>query len=339
MCAKGGSVLRMTMKEIARLAGVSMTTVSKVLNNRDVNVSDATRTKVLSIAQAYHYVPNHMAKSLRKSRSSTLGIVLPDITNPFFAQIARGVEDAAQTRQFGVVFCDTDNRADREHLGLTYLTSKTIDGIILAQSLNPSNLDFLPPDLPLVIIDRLFQLERPGETSAGKIYTDTFGALRALTRLQIQAGCRRLALISAQPTSQNGRYYGFLQGLREYGLDSDPTLVFFGGFDIETGQRGTRCFLDRGADFDGIVCGNDLIALGALDTLRDAGIAVPGQVRLTGLDDIPFARYMTPPLTTARQDACAMGRAAADMLIDHIVSRAPLRDLRFPFEILRRGTV
>lgn len=321
------------------MANVSVTTVSKVFNNRDMNISEATKNRILTIAAENNYVPNMMAKGLKANRTNTLGIILPDITNPFFATVARGIEDAAQTKGFGVVFCDTDNNPQRERTSLAYLTSRMIDGIIFTQTLNPTSVEFLPKEIPLVVIDRLANLENMTSPKIGKVYTDTLRAIAAMTALQIQAGCKNLAYISATPTSPLDRYYGYEQALKEHHLPLRKEMIFLGDFGTETGYNGVEYLIEKGEPFDGIVCGNDLIAVGAMDALRKHNIGVPDEVKITGLDDIMIARYLTPPLTTAKQSAYDMGKSAADMLIDNLVNQTPLTEMKYGFEVIQRSTV
>ena len=291
--------MRITMKEIARLANVSVTTVSKVFNNRDMNISEATRKKILDIAAENNYVPNMMAKGLRQNQTSMLGIILPDITNPFFSTIARGVEDAASARGFGVIFSDTDNSPERERDSLNYLTSRMIDGIILIQTISPSSASYLPQGIPLVALDRLPNLDDMPDLQVGKVYTDTQRATYSMADLLISSGCRQLAYISAKPSSTSDRYFGFIKALEEHDLPQDERLIYFGGFQLETGVTGIESFISSGVPFDGVVCGNDLIAIGAISALKKSGISVPKHVKVTGLDDIVMASYTSPALTTA----------------------------------------
>lgn len=327
------------MKEIAKMANVSATTVSKVLNHRDMGISEATKEKIFSIAAEYNYAPNLMAKGLRGNRTNTLGIILPDITNPFFAMIARGIEDAAQAKGFGVVFCDTDDKPDREQSSMAYLTSRMIDGIVLAHTQNSTNTECFPTDTPMVIIDRLSDSENTGASHIGKVYTDTLHAIYVMTTLLIDAGCKNLAFISIKPCSSLDRYYGFEKALKAHDLPVQEELIFWGDFKPSTGSRGVEYLVENELHFDGIICGNDLIAIGVCEALRKYGIDIPGQVKVTGLDDIMIARHITPPLTTIRQHAYEMGRSAADMLIEHIINQAPLSELKFDFEVVSRSTV
>ena len=331
--------MRITMKEIAKMANVSVTTVSKVLNHRDMNISETTKEKILRIAAEYDYVPNIMAKGLKGDHTNTLGIILPDITNPFFSTIARGIEDVGQAAGFGVVFCDTDNHPDRERSSLVYLTSRMIDGIIFIQTMCSPHIEYFPRDIPVVVIDRLPNFDNAKNIPIGKVYTDTIGAIHAMTFLQIESGCSNLAFISAKSNSPSDRYYGFAQALSEKGIKLRKELVYWGDFNTATGFNGVEYLIKNHFHFDGIVCGNDLIAIGAIDALRKHNFHIPAQVKVTGLDDIMIAQYMTPPLTTAKQFAYEMGEAAARMLIENILHQTPLDEIKFDFEIMHRHTV
>lgn len=331
-----------TVKEIAALANCSPTTVSKVLNNRNMNISEPTKNKILAIAAEHNYIPNVMAQSLRSQRTNTLGFVLPDITNPYYAKITRGIEDAAQKRGFSVVFSDTDNKAERVRAAANFLISRMVDGIILDQIGLPDNLDFLPKSIPVVIVDRLVHDGSESERQIGRVYSDTQDAIYHITKLHIQAGSRKLAFISSnayETLSPFDRYYGYVRALKETGLELDEQLVHWGRYDIETGSEGVERFLQAGLEFDSVVCGNDMIAVGAMAALKDQGIRVPEDVRVSGAGDISFVKYLTPAMTTVAQFSYEMGEAAANMLIDKILEDIPLCSQKLDYQLLRRESV
>lgn len=325
-----------TMKDIAREAGVSITTVSKIINNKDMNISEQTRQRVLEIAKRENYTPNAMAKSLRAKTSNFIGVILPDITNPFFSTIVRGVEDTAKRYGFGVVFCNTDNNPQREAECFGFLNSRMVDGVIFTRSLLAGNGDnVLENDLPIVIIDR--DTEIPNAT-VGKVFVDTVSAVHEATGLLIQEGCRKIAYISALHHLERDRYGGFLTALHDHGMECDSQLVFRGEYNVETGMQGIETILKYALP-DGVVCGNDLIATGVLSVLNAKGYRIPQEVRVIGMDDIYMSQFLSPPLTTIRQPAYEIGASAAKMIADYIMLGKPLYAKQLSYEIIHRESV
>ncbi len=324
------------MKQIADLAGVSTATVSKIMNGRDRYISEETRKRVLDLVTAYDYKPNALAKGLKVRKTSTIGFILPDISNPFFPEIARGIEDVAKSLDFAVVFCNTDNDVDRERECVTFLQSKMVDGLIFTRSLRESSFQqYLAGNIPIVVVDRGIDIESP---DIGKIFIDTRSAIHDSTALLLDRGCRRVGFISAMHGSMQDRYEGYCSALAERGLAVDPDLVYGGEYSVETGYLGAGALLDR-RGVDGIVCGNDLIATGAMRSAGERGLDIPQDLKAVGLDNIYFSQYLSPPLTTVEQPAYEMGRAAAKMLIDNIQYGQALSTQELPYKLILRGTV
>lgn len=328
-----------TVKEIAALANCSPTTVSKVLNNRNMNISEATKSKILAIAAEYNYIPNIMAKSLRGQRTNTLGFVLPDITNPFYSKITRGIEDTAYKRGFSVVFSDTVNKTERVRSAINFLTSRMVDGMILDQIDLPEECDFLPANIPVVMVDRLSNDVNTAGLASGRVYSDTLEAIHNITKLHILSGSKKIAFIASEPHFHFDRYYGFTAALSEANIPLYKELLYWGRYDIETGANGVNHFLDSGLEFDSVVCGNDIIAIGAMDALKIRKFRIPEDIRVSGVGDISIVRYLTPSLTTVAQFSYEMGEIAANMLIDHIVDHVPLYHKKIDYQIIRRESL
>ena len=325
-----------TMKQIAQWAGVSTATVSKIINRRDQAISQETRQRVLDLIKAYDYKPNALAKGLKVRKTNTIGFILPDISNPFFPEIARGIEDVAKTRDFAVVFCNTDNDVERERDSVLFLQSKMVDGLIFTRSLRESSFEqYLEGNIPIVVVDRAVDLK---SREIGKIFIDTRSAIHDSTSLLIERGCRRIGFISAMYGSLQDRYEGYCSALKEHGIPVRESLVYGGEYSVETGRLGGGALLDRG-EVDGIVCGNDLIATGVMNAAEKRGIRVPEQLKVIGLDNIYFSQYLHPPLTTVEQPAYEMGRAAAEMLISNILYGTPLETKELAYRLILRDTV
>jgi LacI family transcriptional regulator len=264
-----------TMKEIAEQAGVSSATVSKIINGYDRFISAATRDRVMHIIKENNYIPNAMAKGLKVKRTNTIGFILPDIRNPFFPEIARGIEDTAENYGFSVTFCDTDNDPKRELASFNLLKSKMVDGIIFTRTLLDSNFDdYLADNIPIVVVDRRVD---PKGRNIGKIVVDTRNAMHDATKLLIDKGCREIAFIGAKNDFEDARYNGYLDALEEAGLKTKAAFCYRDDYNVETGRRGAKAIFSL-AEPDGLVCGNDLIAVGAMDVLRDMKLRVPEHV-------------------------------------------------------------
>ena len=326
----------MKMKEIAEAAGVSVATVSKILNGQDGHISAATRQRVQDIVARTGYVPNAIAKGLKQNRSKMLGFVLPDISNPFFPSVAKGMEEKAHAYGYGVLLVNTNDSVSSEKEALRFLSSRQVGGIVFARALQSDHLEkCIETDTPIVVVDRALDFDAPG---MGRITVDTAAGIRASTTALIQAGCRRIAYISARYRSRTDRYFGYCAALEDAGLPLDEAIIYKDAFTFETGYAGIQQVWKQGA-IDGVVCGNDLIAVGVMSWFRENGISVPEQVRIMGFDDIYFSQYMTPPLSTVRQPAYEMGQEAAKMLIDYLEYGTPLCNRNLDFTLVMRETV
>lgn len=328
----------MTIKDIAREAGVSITTVSKIINGRDDNISDATRNRVKKVIKENNYVTNSIARGLKTKKTNIIGFILPDIVNPYYPEIARGIEDAARDRGFGVIFCNTDNSLERERECLQFLKSKMVDGIIYTRTLKGSNAESLNNvKAPIVIVDRF--VDAHIKKNIGKVYVDVVRAIYESTVKLYEAGCRNIALISSSYTTKSDRYFGYVQAMEDLSLPVCEELIYLGEFNIETGYKGAASLLKNHKDIDGIVCGNDLIAIGALDLLREKNIKVPQDIKVIGLDNIYLSNFTNPRLSTMEQPTLELGKVAANMLIDFIKEGKPLTERVLSHKYIQRESV
>lgn len=326
----------MKMKEIAAAAGVSTATVSKILNARDEHISEATRARVLEIVEKTGYMPNAIAKGLKQNRSKMIGFILPDISNPFFPNVAKGMEEKAHEYGYGVLIVNTNDSLEVEKEALRFLSSRKVGGIVFARALQSDHLEkCIETEIPIVVVDRALDFESEG---MGRIIVDTPAGIMTSTNVLIERGCRRIAYISARYNSSTDRYFGYCRALEDAGLPFDEKLVYNDKFTFETGYNGIEAILSR-TEADGIVCGNDLIAVGAISRLNEKGIKIPEQMKVMGFDDIYFSRYMSPPLSTVRQPAYEMGAESAKMLIEHLENGIPLYNKKLDFSLIMRGTV
>lgn len=319
-----------TVKDIAAAVGVSVATVSNVLNERP-NVGDATRRKVLEVARRLGYRPNRAAQAMRTGRTRTLGLVLPDLTNPFFPELAQAVENKA--RSLGLVVCliDSQSSLHSESDGFSLLLQHAVDGIIWCP-LGPR----LPASLkkltgPIVLIDR----PRPGFAAVHSNYE--MGG-RLLAEYALRMGHTRIGLLSGpqQLESARQRRDGFANAFPEDIQIAWEVSVSFDG--VLTAQAIDA--LERGRKATLIVAGNDLIAISAMRCLSNLGVAVPDEVSVTGFDNIRWTDLVTPRLTTIAQPVGAIGARAVEMLMERIEGQnvAPARTV-FDVELIERDSV
>lgn len=307
-----------TIKEIAAEAQVSIATVSIVLNNKDKKISQETREKILHIAQKYNYTPNTMARSLITKQTRTIGLVIPDITNPFFPEIARGVEDKASEFGYSVIYCNTDDKIRREDKYINVLTEKMVDGIIFAHS-SDRQMGFDSLDrckVPIVLIDRDYE----NKNVIGRVMVDNKEGAYMATSYLLDRGYKNIAYIAGSITTATarGRLDGYSQALTERNIPIKNNYIKVGEYKIQWGTEAVEQLIQEGIPMDAIFCGNDLIAIGVIKRLKERGLCVPAEVGLVGFDDIYLSSLVEPPLTTIKQPNYDMGYRAAELLIENI---------------------
>ncbi|MHC1724337.1 MAG: LacI family DNA-binding transcriptional regulator [Aminipila sp.] len=307
-----------TIKEIAAEAKVSIATVSMVLNKKDKKISESTREKILYIAQKYNYTPNTMARSLITKQTYTIGLVIPDIVNPFFPEIARGVEDKSSEFGYSVIYCNTDDKIKREDKYINVLTEKMVDGIIFAHS-SDRQMGFDSLDkckVPIILIDRDYD----NRNVIGRVLVENKEGAYMATSYLLDRGYKNIAYIAGSITTATaiGRLEGYNQALTDRNIALKNNLIKVGEYKMQWGIEAVEQLLNENEPIDGIFCGNDLIAIGAIKRLKERGLIVPEDVGIVGFDDIYLASLVEPPLTTVKQPNYEMGYRAAELLIKNI---------------------
>jgi LacI family transcriptional regulator len=307
---------KITIKDIARHANVSVATVSYVLNETRY-VSPALRSRVMEAIDALGYSPNLVARSLRQSRTRTIGLIVPDASNPFYAEIAKGVEDAGFDAGFSVILCNSNAMVQRELAYLEVLKSKRVDGIIfIATTAEIQNIrPLIEGGIPAVTFYR-----ESSDMNVDRFFIDNEQVGFLAASHLIGLGHIRIACIqpaSPQTPSQQ-RVAGFVRALEANGLRAEPALMPRGDNSITSGWRATNDLLDARCSFSAIFACNDAMALGSIRALYDRLITVPGAVSVVGVDDIMLASVIEPTLTTVAQPKYDAGRQAVDMLVDRI---------------------
>lgn len=303
-----------TIKDIAEKAGVSYATVSRALNNhKDVN--DETRKKVIKIAREIGYQPNAIAQGLVKKETRTIGLVIPDITNPFFPEVASGIEDAAEEAGYTIFLCNTNWSKEREANYLDVLLQKQVDGLIIAPS--SENLNHLKRVLQsgrkVIFISRM--IRHPNSTSI--IIDNVSGAQMAVEHL-IDKGHKRIGLIGGfkDISASRERLKGYRYAMEMNSLEINESYIKSGDFKRETGHVMMHELLKLKPAPTAVFAVNDLLALGAIQAIKEEGLSIPGDVAVIGFDDIEFASLPEIQLTTVSQPKYDMGRMAVDTLLE-----------------------
>ena len=335
---------KITIKDIASELGISPTTVSLILNNRPCRVSDQTRLAVLDCVKKYHYLPNSSARSLVMKKTQTIGLIVPDISNPFFSDLAKGVEQAASREKYSVMFCNSNDRGENDIKNFEVLISKQVDGIILASSIH-SNESVLVERLfqvssdnqiPVVLADRVI----PGSTYSIALIDHRKGA-KIATDYLLSLGHKKVGCITG-PLSMHSsglRYQGYLDSLLNAGITPNPVLCHVGDYQMASGMTGAEKLIKNGAD--AIFSCNDLMAAGALRQAKRMG-KIPGQdISIIGFDNIQLSSLLSPPLTTVNQPVAELGSICFQILFEslHEKTAAPQNILLNPELIVRDSTI
>jgi LacI family transcriptional regulator len=318
-----------TMKDVAREAGVSSATVSRVLNDDNL-VTDGVRERVLAAVSELGYRPNRIARSLRRQTSETIGVVVSDIENPHFTRAVRAIEDAAYSRGYRVILCNTDETPEKQRAYLDVLADEQVVGVILvpADPADPTITRLLDLKIPIVAFDRVADDER-----ADAVFADNAQAARLATEHLLNLGRRNVGFIAGRSEIQTGaeRLRGYREAVETRGLD---IIVGEGAFRLEPSRKATRQMVQEHPELDGIVVANNLMAIGTLQALREAGRRIPDDVAVVGIDDPPWAGLVHPPMTTLAQPTQQMANSAFDLLIDRITNRRTRsRFVIFNFEL------
>lgn len=324
-----------TIKEIAELANVSTATVSKVINGKDQYISEATRQKILEIVEREGYIPNGIAKSLKMRKTKTIGIIMPDVMNLFFSELARGAEDAAEKRGYSVILCNTDNRESKEEKYLNILQEKMVDGIIMTAAEASMNKSVKRSKTPMVLVDRDIELDKP----VGRITVNNEEGAFMATKFLIERGCKNIGFISSEKKNKPSaeRLEGYKRALKEHKLDIDEKKIFLENFTIDSGYKGVISLLEK-TKVDGIFCGNDLIAFGAIKGLKEKKVKIPEEVKIIGFDDISMSQFIDPPLTTIKQPIYQLGEEAVKMLVAIIEKQDTDMNKVLKTELIERGS-
>jgi LacI family transcriptional regulator len=329
-----------TLRDVAEAAGVHAATASRALNPATRGLVNAdTARRVIKVAETLGYRPNPIARGLKTSKSQTVGLVIPDLTNPLFPPIVRGIEDVLEPAGFSGLIVNTDNDPGRELAQIESLRSRQVEGLIVATALidHPLLAKLHREGVTMVMVNR-----RTEGINVPSITPDDATGISLAVEHLASLGHRRIVHLAGPQTTSTGvvRARSFRNTVRELGLDNDPGLVTTCEFwNEEDGARALRGLLDRGVEFTAIVAGNDLIALGCYDVFAERGIGCPEDVSVVGFNDMPFLDKLRPPLTSVAVPHHQVGVEAARMLLETIDEPdRPARSVLLPLTLRVRGS-
>jgi LacI family transcriptional regulator len=325
---------RLKISDVARRASVSPATVSRVLNG-DPRVGAAYRKRVLRAVDELGYRPNALARNLRRQRTATIGVVVPDIENPHFVEMVRAVEDQAFDAGYRVLICNTDENADKQRAYLEALIDERVLGVIISPS-DPGGEEIsrlLDLGIPVVAYDR-----EVTEPRADAVLADNVKALRIGTDVLVAEGHRRIAFIGGRTDVETGaeRLAGYEMAMRAARLEPE---VVDGDFRLERAESGVAGLLHHDSRATALIVANNLMTLGALRAIREAGLRVPTDIALLGVDDPSWSALVDPPLTTLAQPVRAMAADAMELLLQRVTgTREHPRRIVHPFELRTRAS-
>jgi LacI family transcriptional regulator len=329
-----------TLRDVAAAAGVHPATASRALNPETrILVSEDTARRVTAAAARLGYRPNPVARSLRTRRSHTIGVLIPDLNNPLFPPIVRGLEDKLSSAGYVALLGNTDAEASRERVLFEQMRARHVDGFVLATATLHDQLlaDAAAAEVPVVLMNRLSQ-----DYSFPSVSVDNEqGARMAVTHLA-RLGHTRIAHVAGPQEASTGvsRLRGFRDGMASAGLGVDEDLIGYAGrYTVEEGARCCRELLARRDDFTAVAAANDMLAIGCYTALDEAGQQCPEDISVIGFNDMPFIDRLRPPLTTVRFPHYQLGTEAAQLLLERINrGEGPVKILYLAPELVVRGS-
>jgi LacI family transcriptional regulator len=330
--------MKATIYDIAREAGVSIATVSQVINGKG-KISEKRRAEIMEIMERLHYQPSAIAAALTGKQTYTLGLLVPDISNPYFAELARAVEDRSRQLGYSVVICSTDNKDERVERYLNLLQQKRVDGMMIGTGID--NAEILSPLLQQSIPVALIARHMPSLSVHTVAIDDRLGGALAAQHL-LELGHTHVAVLSEpfKVSSSKERVRGFREALEKAGLSLEADHVRESSADLGSAKKEALVLLTEKNRATGIFCCNDMQAIGALQAAKELGLRVPEDVSIIGFDNTILASVTSPPLTTVAQPIEDLGRRAVDLLIDELKDegKSPQKIVLKPELVIRDST-
>lgn len=312
--------MAISIKDVAKEAGVSIATVSRVLNDIDV-VNEDTKKKVLDAIKKLGYRPNIVARSLKTQKTKTIGILVPDVSSGLYPEIVRGAEDVANIYDYNVILCNSDFDYSKEKDYLRVLREKMVDGVIyMSSSMQDETLNIINQlNLKTVLVET-----KDKDETLPSVTIDNIEASKYATEYLINKGLKNIAFVGAKEEANNAwsdRYIGYKSALSKNDLELDKDLVYTVGLKVQTGHDAVIEFENKGKCYDAVVCATDEIAVGVINALRENGKRVPEDISVIGFNDNLVSSIFYPKITTIRQPSYDMGSVAMRMLIKMLMKQ------------------
>ena len=328
---------RVTIRDVAREAGVSVNTVSRALSNKP-DVSSETRARILEVAERLGYRPNRLARGLRSNKTGTIGVIVTDIANPYFGALVKGVEKAAREQDYSIILQDTDEDYEHEKEAIQVMLAERVDGLLITpvQTGTETIEKLKESGLPFVLLGRHFD-----DLATDYVVTDDVQGGYLATEHLIKLGHTRIAMINGplHISSAKERFQGYTKALDRYGMELDKSLVCAGAITMEDGYAAAKALLRRSPRPTAIFCYSDFVAFGVMGAIREAGLRIPEDVAVVGYDDVQMSSCLEVSLTTVKIPKVELGKAALELLIELLRdgnNTEHPRGIKLPVELLVR---
>jgi LacI family transcriptional regulator len=307
-----------TIKDIAKELNISPGTVSRALKDHP-DISASTKRSVVELAEKWDYQPNSIARSLRQSKSNTIGVIVPRIAHYFFANVIAGIEQVANSKGFNIIICQSNELKDREIAALHTLLATRVDAICLSLASGTDDFDHLKAfskrGTPILFFDRICE-----EISVPSVIVDDFEGAYQATQYLIQTGCKTIAHLAGPKslTITKKRMEGYLAALSDYNFAYRPELIVHSGLSYEEGEESMEAILQNDSQIDGVFAVSDPTAIGAMQALKKLGYKIPQDVSIIGFSNEPATLFVDPPLTTIEQPSYEIGQMIAELCMEAI---------------------
>jgi len=329
-----------TLKKIAEELGISVSTVSRILNGKGKKsrISDTTMASVLKYAEEVGYSPNLIAKGLQASQTFTIGLMVPDIANPFFATMAKNIEKWASKAQYSIILIDSNEDVEIEKKQLLNMMGRVVDGLIVAP-VGDSYEHFakiVKKNVPLIFVDRYFT-----DSTIPYITSDNYKGSYDATQALITCGHVRICLISGSSTNElvKERTKGYFDALRNSDIDVSEELLIGNSFSIQNGFESTKTVLQLESPPTAIFAMNNLIGFGVLKAIKELGLKIPDDISLIIFDNNPYLALLNPSISTVKQDSKKIGELAVKAILKEINQELDITSLKIPTEIILRESI
>jgi len=312
----GGNMKYITLKMVAERAGVSVNTASRAINNK-LDINKETKKRILKVAQELGYVRNDTAVALRTKKTGTIGVVIADNRNPFYAEVLNGMEVAARGKNYHIILANTQRDYRKEEEAINLLLAKRVDGLLITpvQDRDDDIKNLIEANIPFVVVGRDFE-----NIEVDAVYNDEVKGGFLATEYLIKKGHKKIALINGflYKSPAKGRLEGYKKALNKYRIPLDNSLISVGDINIEDGYERTKQMLEKILDFTAIFAYNDMMAFGSMQAIKEKGLRIPEDIGLIGYDDILFSSLISPALTTIRLKKQELGVKSVKLLFSRI---------------------